>query len=58
MSLTTCKTCKAQIAKNAKTCPQCGAEGPPSCGRQLMSVGCLLIILSIAIPLLLVALGF
>ena len=24
--LTTCKACGAQIAKSAKTCPQCGAK--------------------------------
>lgn len=25
MTLISCKTCDAQIAKEAKTCPQCGA---------------------------------
>lgn len=25
MNLISCKTCDAQIAKEAKTCPQCGA---------------------------------
>lgn len=25
MPLISCKTCNAQIAKEAKTCPQCGA---------------------------------
>lgn len=25
MTLISCKTCNAQIAKEAKTCPQCGA---------------------------------
>ena len=27
-NLTACKTCKAQVAWDAKTCPQCGASNP------------------------------
>ena len=33
MALVNCKTCKAEIAASAKTCPHCGAKTPSAVRR-------------------------
>lgn len=39
-----CKSCGAEIAKTAKTCPQCGAKNAPGCLAKILAV-----VLSIAL---------
>ena len=39
-----CKSCGAEIAKTAKTCPQCGAKNAPGCLTKILAV-----VLSIAL---------
>ena len=48
-----CKSCGAEIAKNAKSCPQCGAKNNPGCLRTILGT----ILLFFGIVLIIGALG-
>lgn len=36
MSLVPCKSCKKEVAHNAKTCPHCGVKDPGITGKQML----------------------
>lgn len=48
-----CKSCGAEIAKNAKSCPQCGAKNNPGCLRTILGT----ILLFFGIVIIIGALG-
>lgn len=48
-----CKSCGAEIAKSAKTCPHCGAKKKPGCLSSVLGV----IVLFLGIMLIVAALG-
>jgi ABC-type ATPase with predicted acetyltransferase domain len=55
MALKKCHECGAEISTAAKACPKCGAPAPlEAIGKGLMGLGCLLILVPIAIVLLII----
>lgn len=47
-----CKSCGAEIAKTAKTCPQCGAKNAPGCLTKILAVVLLITLIAVVATIL------